>query len=411
MSILSLSSKQQNIVRIVLATLVGLAFVFELIRDCQRDGDFMGYINAGNAVINQTHIYADYLNTWPPFFAIFSVPLAWGHAVSPIIIRLIWLIGIIVSWYFIAKWTVRISTGSTLTFKPTNENARIWFLDWRVFLPFLFVLRFIIDDLSNIQINSFILLSCLYAIHCYLHERHITAGIILGIIISLKVYPIFLLFFFVYKRAYKTTAISLLIIGLTTLISLLIFGWDVGVQYYTDWIQNKAMGETILTHKNQSIFPWFEGLLTDQSRGLDIRYNVLSLTAAWSKKITYIVIGSAALYIAWLFRKGNSRYSVVGQFAFVLAAIPILSPLAWKYYFVFLFPLLFIQFNYLLQTRTKGVTRLLFIVSIALAILSTDGLLGVWFSDVLEVFGCVTWATILLLVSYLVQEKGMARTD
>ena len=199
------------------------------------------------------------------------------------------------------------------------------FLTGACVLPFLFVLRFIIDDLSNIQINSFILLSCLYAIHCYLHERHITAGIILGIIISLKVYPIFLLFFFVYKRAYKTTAISLLIIGLTTLISLLIFGWDVGVQYYTDWIQNKAMGETILTHKNQSIFPWFEGLLTDQSRGLDIRYNVLSLTAAWSKKITYIVIGSAALYIAWLFRKGNSRYSVVGQFGLCIG---------WYSYFV-----------------------------------------------------------------------------
>lgn len=391
--------------------MVALAFVFELIRDCQRDGDFMGYINAGNAVINQTPIYADYLNTWPPFFAIFSVPLAWGHAVSPIFIRLIWLIGIIVSWYFIAKWTVHMSLDSTLVLKPKNDPQYVWFLDWRVFLPFLFVLRFIIDDLSNIQINSFILLSCLYAIHCYLRERHITAGIVLGVIISLKVYPIFLLFFFVYKHAYKTTAISLLVIGLTTLISLLIFGWDVGVQYYSDWIQNKAMGETILTHKNQSIFPWFEGLFTNQSRGLNIHYNVLSLTTTLSKKLTYLFIALAATCIAWLFRKGNERYSSFGKFAFILAAIPILSPLAWKYYFVFLFPLLFIQFNYLLQTRTKGVARLLFVVSIALAILSTDGLLGVWFSDVLEVFGCVTWATILLLVSYLVQEKRTAHTD
>ena len=403
---MTLSVKQQNILRIILATLVGLAFVFELIRDCQRDGDFMGYVNAGNAVINHTPIYADYLNTWPPFFAIFSVPLAWVHSISPVLIRLIWLIGIIVSWFFIAKWTVRITMDSNVSLKRTSDPSTIWLLDWRIFLPFLFVLRFVIDDLSNIQINSFILLACLYAIHCFMQGKQMIAGIVLGVIISLKVYPIFLLFFFVYKRAYKLSLVTLMVIGLTILISFLIFGYDVGVHYYSDWIHNKAMGDTILTHKNQSLFPWFDGLLTNQSRGLDITYNVFNLSASISKKITYVVVGLAAISIGWLFRKSTNRYHEAGQFAFVLAAIPILSPLAWKYYFVFLFPLIFVVFNTLYKNpnHSKWSMRL-FIVAIALAILSTDGLLGVWFSDVLEVFGCVTWATFLLLLSYLLQDN------
>lgn len=400
-TILSLSSKQQHIIRIALATLVALAFVFELVRDCQRDGDFIGYVNAGNAVINQTPIYADYLNTWPPFFAIFSVPLAWVDSFSPIFIRLTWLIGIIISWFYIAQWTVKIVCNTTLRLTPNEKSGYWWVLDWRVFLPFLFVLRFIIDDLSNIQINSFLLLACLYTIYCFLQDKHITAGIILGLIISLKVYPVFLLFFFLFKRAFKLSIISLGTIAMTTLFSLFIFGWDVGLGYYTDWFQHKAMGETILTHKNQSIFPWFEGLLTNQSRGLDIYYNLLSLSSDVSKRITYVVIACFAVCIVWLFRKDNKRYSTVGQFAFVLAAIPILSPLAWKYYFVFLFPLLFLQFNALKNQRGTGVPLILFGLSIALAILSTDGLLGVWFSDVLEVYGCVTWATVLLLLSYL----------
>lgn len=405
---MTLSIKQQNTLRIVLAILVGLAFVFELIRDCQRDGDFVGYINAGNAVLNQTPIYSDYLNTWPPFFAIFSVPLALVDSMSPVLIRLIWIIGIIISWFYIAKYTLQLHNGSSLTLKPTKSDSEVWMLDWRVFLPFLFVLRFIIDDLSNIQINSFLLLSCLYVIHCHRNDKYLIAGIVLGIIISLKVYPIFLLFFFLYKRDYRIILTTVVVICITTLLCLSVFGWDLGLTYFADWFQNKAMGETILTHKNQSIFPWVEGLLTDQSRGLDIQYNVLSLSAAVAKKITYLIIVLSAVMIAWLFRANSNRYADVGKFAFVLAVIPILSPLAWKYYFVFLFPMVYLLFNYFYKNKAKQLLPMwLFVASISIAILSTDGLLGVWFSDVLEVFGCITWATVLLLVSFLLHKKAI----
>jgi hypothetical protein len=394
--------KRQNLLKWVLASLVGLAFVFELIRDCQRAGDFVGYINAGNAVLNGTPIYNDYLNTWPPFFAIFSVPLALVDAVSPLGIRLLWLIGILVSWYYIVKWTVKLTYNKTLSLKPNNNKASLWILDWSVFLPFLFVLRFIIDDLSNIQINSFLLLSCLYIIYCYRNNKLIIAGLVLGAIISLKVYPIFLLFYFIYKRAYRLTLITMVVVGVAILMSLAVFGWEVGLSYFGDWLHNKAMGDTILTHKNQSIFPWIEGLLTDQSRGLDIQYNIVSISAAAAKKVTYLVIGLVALTIAWLFRGGSNRYDSVGKFAFLLAAIPLLSPLAWKYYFVFLFPLLFIQFNNTFKKDIGGrLPKVLFIIGLMLAILSTDGLIGKRLSDVLEVYGCITWAAILFLLSFL----------
>lgn len=398
-----MSSKQQNILRYFLASLVGLALIFELVRDSQRAGDFVGYINAGNAVIDGTPIYADYLNTWPPFFAIFAVPLALLDALSPFFVRLMWLLGIIVSWFYIARYVVQLSDNKKIVLYKSTEPHEVWFLDWRVFLPLLFILRFIIDDLSNIQINSFLLLSCLFVIHCHFRKQFVAGGIVLGLIIALKVYPIFLLFFLFYKRSWKLVAVTSMVVGASVVVSILVFGWEMGLANYTDWITNKVMASTIITHKNQSLFPWFEGFLTDQSRGLDIFYNVSNVSSAFAKKVTYALIGIIALIVGWRFRKTNGHEQIIGQFFFVLAAIPLLSPLAWKYYFVFLFPLIYLQFNKLFTGVVKNtVAKWLFIAAMVLSIASTDGLLGARISDVLEVYGCVTWATVCLLFSYFI---------
>ena len=255
-----MSQKQQQVLRIILATLVGLALIFELVRDSQRAGDFIGYINAGNAVINGTPIYADYLNTWPPFFAVFSVPFAYVDAVSPLLVRLIWLCGIIVSWFYITKSAVSLTNGKELVLKPSDESKAIWLLDWKVFIPLLLILRFVIDDLSNIQINSYLLLASLFVIGCHMKQKYLAGGIVLGFIIALKVYPVFLLAFFMYRKAYKLSAIAIGTIAMTVAISFMVFGPTEGLSNYQNWISNKAMGETILTHKNQSIFPFMEGL-------------------------------------------------------------------------------------------------------------------------------------------------------
>ncbi|MFT5724279.1 MAG: hypothetical protein ACI9JN_001397 [Bacteroidia bacterium] len=404
----SLSTKQQNIIRIVVTTLVGLAFVFELIRDCQRGGDFIGYVNAGNAVLNGSPIYSDYLNTWPPFFAIFSVPLALMDGFSPVLIRLLWLVGLIISWYFIIQLIVTLYIGKTLTFKPSKSESQLWVLDWSVLLPFLFILRFVIDDLSNIQINSYLLLACLFVVQCHIKGKPLAGGIVLGLIISLKVYPIFLLFFLVYKRGYRLSISALATVFVTTSVCVLVFGWTGGLNNFLDWWQHKALAGTILTHKNQSIFPMIEGLLTSQSRGVGLYYNILDLDIRLVKKITFGIIGSFGLWIAWLFRKDKNPSNQVAQFAFMLAAIPLLSPLAWKYYFVFLFPLLFIQFNRMYKKEVvELVPKILFITSLVLSILSTDGLLGARVSDILEVYGCITWATIFLLLSYLLSYRSV----
>jgi hypothetical protein len=235
--------------------------------------------------------------------------------------------------------------------------------------------------------------------------KHGKSGLILGTIISLKVYPIFLLLFFVVKRQWKVVRYTLLAIVGAILITVFVFGPTQALSYHGDWIQNKAMGETIFTHKNQSLMPLLQALVTEQSRGLDIYYNIVDWSLSGAKKFSYFIIALFALIPAQLLlfdKRKKTPYVHFGEFAFVFAAIPILSPLAWKYYFVFLYPMyVFIWYSIFIRKEGNTTSRVLFYSSIALSILSTDGLLGVYLSDVLEVFGCITIATILLLATYI----------
>ncbi|MFT4521987.1 MAG: hypothetical protein ACI8ZN_000926 [Bacteroidia bacterium] len=385
--------------------LVGLAFVFELIRDSQRDGDFIGYVHAGQAVLSSTNIYADYLNTWPPFFSIFSVPLTLAHNFSPILIRIIWLLGIMVAWYWIINSVVKIVENQSVSWfysKSTvlNTKQRSW-LNGAIIIPFVFVLRFIIDDLSNIQINTFLLAVSILVFKLSTEQKWWKAGFALALIISLKVYPVFILLFFLYKRAFKISLATLLFLILINASSFLVFGVDLATTYYQTWMHDKALGDLILIHKNQSIFAFLGGLFMDVSRGFDFKYNVLSLSEHAAKLLSYGLVGCAAILPAFLFRKSwknTSTQQQWKQFAWILAAIPVLSPLAWKYYFVFLFPLIYTLWNNKKESWSFKHTRTkILIAAAALLILTTDGLLPPKVSDYFEIFGCITWGTVLLL--------------
>lgn len=378
-----------------------LAFVFELLRDVHRDGDFMGYVNAGNAVLNGTPIYADYLNTWPPFFAVFSVPLAIVNNISPVLIRAIWLIGIAFAWIGILRLSSKLFLHKNLTLKASNDEE-ISVFNWLIILPLLFVFRFVIDDISNLQINSYLLLVCLFVLSEIEKGKTTLPATILALIISLKVYPVFLLAFLLWKRYRKIAGLSVLGLLVINGVSFLIFGFETALSNYHEWVATRLSGPIIIHHKNQSIFGFCSGLFSDISRGEEIKYNLLSLESDLAKKLTILIILLAAILPAWKMRNSHKSTLIaerVWEYALILAVITLVSPLAWKYYFVFLFPLYLVTYN---QIRLKKVQTWMFVtffMSIALNILSTDGIIGRRASDIMEVYGCITFGSLLLLIT------------
>ena len=400
---LSLSKKQVRIASAILIILA-LALLIEGIRSTERTGDFIGYIYAGRQLFRGMDIYSSVTNTWPPFFSIPCAVLVPIDEISKNLSRGVW---IFTGW--LALWaTFQLTTKMVLgsKFSVRYQSSRLSIQHWVVFIPVLLSFRFILENTANIQINFLMLLLATGAIWQFMKGRVLWAGGLLGLSISLKVFTIFLLLFFMLKREWKMVGWTLLFVLLSLVVTVLVWGWDQSLEYHSYWWNEIAGIPQTAHHKNQSLFGFFARLLTDHETGFDFPINLLALPAKTAQKITYAVIALAAVIPGIkMLKKWDKPDSVTAIFelTMVLAAIPILSPLAWKSYFIFLWAGYFLGFLALYHTENSLPNGLLkwlrigFWASAALNILSTDGIVQGYLSDVLETLGAITFGTLLLL--------------
>ncbi len=390
-----------------------LVLLLETIRDTQRSGDFIGYLNAGNLVINGQNIYSDYLNTWPPFFSVFSVPLALFDSLSPFMVRLFWLLGSWVALFVTMRMCVSLFLKQRLLlpFQKAIQKEDLPFTNPLVFVPFLLSIRFLMDNAGFLQINLYILLLTFGSVFLYHREKPVGAAMMLGFSIALKVFPIFVLLYFIYKGAYKLSAIAIGVVVLCCASTGLVFGIEEALAYHQVWVQNSVIPLPTTSQMNQSLMGAFARLLTDGATGIDYTINVADFEPSMVKKIYYGSVILLAIYPLYLFRKKlvsqPISLSQAMQWALLFCVLPILSPVAWKPYFVFLWiPLFMIYF--LLHSNVswrwpggKSWAKGLYYASLPCLILSSELFTGTYFSDVLEVYNIITIGTLLLLSSLL----------
>ena len=232
-------------------------------------------------------------------------------------------------------------------------------------------------------------------------------GILLGLTISLKVYTIFFLFYFIYKREFKPVLWTFLFLFLFNSLCILVFGFEQTIIYYHQWIIEIAPKSYIAHHKNQSLFGAFLRFFSSEDPSHNLYVNFLSLRAYTVKKITYLVIVFFALFPAFKLRKkikDRGSFNSILEYTLIFTAIPILSPISWKAYFIFLWIPYFILYIALykrsstLNNQTLLILKYLFWFSVFLNVGSTELIVGQYFSDVMEAYSAITFETIILLV-------------
>lgn len=401
---MEMSKKQYKFMNVLLV-LMGIVLLFELIRDSFKTGDFIGYAQAGNLVLNGGDIYSDYLNTWPPFFSVFSVGLALIDNISPVLIRFLWLLGSIISLYFIVDMTLKLFLKKGISWKRSIPGVPIQ--EPIIVIPFLIMMRYTMDNLANIQINIFMLLLALIAIHSFIKGKFFWVGIILGFTISLKIYTIFFLLYFIYKREFKVVLWSFISIALCNGLTLAVFGLEQGIHYYSTWVNEVAPGAFGASHKNQSVFGALLRFFTSLDPSHDMYINFTDFPVKMVQKTTYVIVAIASIYPAYLFRdaiKEKASFRNILQYSLIFTTVPILSPVAWKAYFIFLLVPYFIIYFMIyraksnISTQGKKKLKTLFWISLVLNVFTTELITGPYFSDVLEAWSTITLGSILLIV-------------
>ncbi len=385
--------------RLIFFWLLFLALLEEAIRYSFGNGDFVGYVIAGNLALNHSDIYSNWLNTWPPVFSIFSIILAKIDNLSPLFNRVLWQL---ISFYALFRIIFLMGKFLHLPKFEMPLNIKSPALNLAYFIPILLIYKYILDNFVNIQINVIMLYLLMESISNFSKKNFLLASFLIAITISFKVYTVFFFAWFIFKREWKMVSYTLIFTLLINSITFLYFGIETALGYYAYWWTNIAQGFPMLMHKNQSFFALIWRLTVPEDNGLGFNYSILNLSMDQGKKLAYLIIFGASIYpMVKLFpKRGNNSETILQELFLFIGLIPLLSPLAWKAYFIFLLPLIFNNYYYLFIVKNQNKSiQYLFWAGMIMLIFSSEIFVGRGFSKYLEAFSIISIGAIIQVIT------------
>lgn len=374
------------------------------------DGDFVGYVRTGNDVLKGINFYTYLSSVWPPLFSIVCIPIALAEKVlGEQMVRLFWQSGSLIALICSLHLLIRIiyNTSLSLTRKTSKGVSYQWLI---VFIPILLMFKFILDNFSNLQINIYFVALSLWSLKLFIEDKIFPASLLLALTISLKVYTIFFLFYFIFKREYKMSLFTIGFILLLNSICFLYWGFDLTIEYFMTWVNDVIPQSDIPNHKNQSVFGMFYRYFTYEDPSHNLTMEIFNWPVEFVHKLTYLSVAVVAIYPMYLFRKKLSdRNSLKAklEYALVFAIIPLLSIISWKAYFIFLWMPMFLVYKLIFHTQhelnekaMKWIKRS-FIVSCILLIVSSEIFTGKRLSDYLEAYSVIAIGTAIIAIIML----------
>ena len=225
--------------------------------------------------------YAVTANTWPPFFAIESVPLALVGRLSPHLALFLWqLLGLVATWG-VVKLSIEFFEDGPVTFWPVSAQG-LALTSSAVIVPLLMTARLFDEHAQHTQINIQVLWLVLWGFHQFRRARPGLGGLSLALAASTKVVPVLLVLYLLYKRCWREagwTAVWLVI--LNVVVVGLAFGPSDAVRLWSEWhaVAGKELVDPTPTFMNQSLLAGMKRAVTTEGGLRDpVRYHL----ATWS---------------------------------------------------------------------------------------------------------------------------------
>lgn len=346
-----------------------------------RGGDFRGFLNAGERFIEGRFLYEDSRVatnvTWPPFFAIFIVPFSLLARLNLPLTQVLWyLINAFLFILTIDVWC-RLFYGTPLGwFKDDRANS---FFSMSVFIPLVLIAQSFFKVFVQLQINILVLFMMSLSFLHLKERKYFLSGFWLGLISAIKVFPVLVLPYFVYKKKYKALTVCIATGVVLTLLPVLRYGWQEYLHNLEAWIQISLTGGYPVGGLNQSVYAMIARWVA--SEPFTLVYQKLppptadtpgGLTSLWLHRALYVIFLGAFFY--WLRRR---RYNFLpAEAAFMIILAMLFSPIAWRHYWVIIFPGYFVLYNLYLKNKDKILSYTLWISFILITVLQVIGQTG-----------------------------------
>jgi len=346
-----------RIVALPLVALLAALAIVQMGRTLHVGGtDLGGYVATGQALLDGTFNSDAWQNAWPPFFALFVVPLALlRHALHS-------ERQLVAVWFF-----ADLGASIALVILAARAASPSRHVPWIVpVVAALCAVPYLRLNLLYCQINTFLTLLCVVGFGRLATRQDDTcAGVLVALAASVKVQPALLLPCFALTGRPRALVAAILTAIACALSPALAYGWPVLVDATRFWLTQSipahagGMGVSLPATAHQ----WANFLAGASISNLPRRPTGETLGAA----VALLIVVGLHVYVYRRTRRGPHQPAL--DLAVILPAAVLSTPLAWRYHLVAMVPAYAALAAYLLRAPADPSRRRATVVLTALSVL------------------------------------------
>ncbi|TXC81946.1 glycosyltransferase 87 family protein [Luteibaculum oceani] len=403
--------------------LLYLLLAVYFIKEAMGNGDFKVFLEAAKMLRNGENPYNKWifvsegnycLYYYSPLWATLLIPFSYLPNFVP---NLLWL-----TLNFLLLLRCFRLMGNYLNLQELSQKKVFWIQ----FLCVVMTVRFLLYNFGMIQMTVFLLWGILEGLDLIRKGRFGLGGLLIAFVINVKILPIVILPYLLYRAYYKGFLSSLFFLMVLLLLPSIYLGWSVNYILLQDWwmVINPSNPEhTIETdlgvHSLTALIP---NLLTETDGKLDLKRNLFNLDEYWalsiSNAIRFSLVAFTIYFLSSLpFKKAKNAFYDFRAIAYIILLIPLIFPHQLKYAFTLILPACFYLLHFVFSQyanrnqaigKFRWVAILVFMgIGFVLMTLTTDGVIGRELSNITQHYKTITWGALFLIGALILVKPNL----
>ncbi len=370
--------------------------------EANRTGDFNIFLKAAECMRSGGNIYtttyvSGFHYFYSPLFASLLLPFTY---LPPYIPKLFWLL---LNLYFIYRIYKIVPGYLNLSVLSPHQQTAFWIVSTTL------ILRFFLINLHVIQMTIFLVYALLEGVHLIDNKKEIKGSLLLAFAINIKIMPIVILPWLIYRHLFKASFYTVFFILLFFFIPVLFIGWKYNAELHSAWWElinpsNKKHLIDIEEPEFHSLTTFFPTLLMENTlceTGLSLKRNIADLSA---ETVTRIVQLARIILLALVFYflgglsycKGKFRLQRWWELSYIFLITPLIFPHQQIYAFLFLLPALFYLAYFLVVQMPKSKSLIAGLCIVFILTSFIGGVLG-FLRDFSSHYKLITYGSLLLI--------------
>jgi hypothetical protein len=319
-----------------------------------HDGDFFIFMEAARTLRTGGDLYTTTFGSgfhyfYSPLFARLLQPFSLLPFYVP---KFSWLL---LNIFFLYRIFKIIPQYLNLSLFSENQKTAFWVVS------FALIARFVFINFHNLQMTIFLVYMLLEGVHLIDNKKEVKGSILLALAINIKIMPIIILPWLLYRRFFKASFYVVFFVVLSFFLSAMMIGWKYNMELHASWWHlinpsNKIHVIDIDEPEFHSLTTLFPTLLMENARGdydLTLKRNIANLAV---ETVTVIIQLSRILLLLFTFyflrslpfRNVQSNVHQWWELSYIFLITPLIFPHQQFYAFFFLLPAFFYMVYYVI---------------------------------------------------------------